>query len=422
MREGFVENFELRVKKKDGTLVDSLVTVVLRKDAQGNVIGLQGNVKDITQMRRLERQLIQTEKLSSLGTMISGIAHELNNPLTSILGNAEILSRNSDLPSDVARRLDVISKESVRASKIINSLLSFAREHKPERRLIDLNDCIMESYKLREYNLRVSNIEVDLSLSDGLHPTYADPYQIQQVFVNIISNARDALMDKGGGKLAVRSLQHGTSLVVEFEDDGPGIEPENLKRIFDPFFTTKDVGKGTGLGLSMAYGIVNEHGGTIEVASEPGRGAKFTVTIPVARAPQPREWTTLAPQEGTQAGKKVLIVEDEGYLRDLFMDVLSERGFEVRTASRAEEAVTLIKDNGFDAIITDIKMPGGGGMELYRYVADKQPGLTGRMLFVTGDTLSWETKSFLTTTECIYLEKPFRINDLLEALAAVLAR
>jgi PAS domain S-box-containing protein len=422
MREGSVENYELKLKKKDGTLVDTLVTVTLRKDGEGNVIGLQGTVKDITQMKRLERQLMQTEKLSSLGTMISGIAHELNNPLTAIMGNAEILCRNPGVPADITHRLEIISKESVRASKIINSLLSFAREHKPERRLISLNDSIMESYKLREYNLKVSNIEVELSLSDSLRPTYADPYQIQQVFVNIINNARDALMEKGGGRLAVRSFQRNRSLVVEFEDDGPGIEPENLKRIFDPFFTTKEVGKGTGLGLSMAYGIVNEHGGTIEVASEPGRGAKFKITIPMTGAPTPREGTVAIMQNGAGAGKRILIVEDEGYLRDLFGDVLAERGYEVQTASSANEAVALIGGKAFDAIVTDIKMPGGGGIEIYRYISDKHPGLTGRMLFVTGDTLSRETRSFLNTTDCAFLEKPFKMSDLLEALSAVLVR
>ncbi|MBN2224883.1 MAG: PAS domain S-box protein [Deltaproteobacteria bacterium] len=422
VEKGFIENYEIKLKKKDGTPVDALVTVVAKKDDQGNVVGLQGNVKDITQMRRLERQLLQTEKLSSLGTMISGIAHELNNPLTAIMGNAEILGRNQDLPPDIVQRLDIISKESVRTSKIISSLLSFAREHKPERRPINLNDCIMESHKIREYNLKVNNIEVDLTLSDELRPAYADPYQIQQVFVNIINNARDALMEKGGGTLAIRSLSRDDSLIVEFEDDGPGIEPENLKRIFDPFFTTKEVGKGTGLGLSMAYGIVKEHRGTIEVTSEPGRGAKFTVTIPVAGAPTSGEGTTVASRNGTQIGERILIVEDEDYLRDLLLDVLKEKGYEVRSVPCAEEAITLINEEDFDAVITDIKMPGVGGVELYRYAADKHPKLAKRMLFVTGDILSKETRSFLTTTDCVYIEKPFRLNDMLEALAVVLER
>ncbi len=422
VREGSVENYEIKLKKKDGTVIDTLVTVTLKKDGQGNAVGVQGTVKDITQMRRLERQLMQTEKLSSLGTMISGIAHELNNPLTAIMGNAEILSRNTTLPEEITRRLDVISKESVRASKIISSLLSFAREHRPERRLISLNDCIIESYKLREYNLKVSNIEVELTLSDALHPTYADPYQIQQVFVNIINNARDALMEKGGGTLAVRSYQRAGSLVVEFEDNGPGIQQENLKRIFDPFFTTKEVGKGTGLGLSMAYGIVNEHGGKIEAAGAPGGGAKFTVTIPVVGAPRSREGTAAVARDDGQAGKRILIVEDEGYLRELFGDVLTGRGYEIKTASSGDEAIAMIGEKGFDAVITDIKMPGGGGIELYRHIADKHPGLAGRMLFITGDILSGETRSFLTTTDCVYLEKPFKMNDLLEALAALLVR
>ena len=153
----------------------------------------------------------------------------------------------------------------------------------------------MESYKLREYDLKVSDIRVELSLSDRMHPTYADPYQIQQVFVNIINNARDALVEREGGTLTIRSRQLRNRLVVEFEDNGPGIEPDNLKRVFDPFFTTKDVGKGTGLGLSMAYGIINEHEGTIEAANAPGGGTIFTVSIPVTGVKTSVEETPSAP-------------------------------------------------------------------------------------------------------------------------------
>jgi PAS domain S-box-containing protein len=422
VREGFVENFEIKLKKKDGTLIDTLVTVVLRTDGQGSVIGLQGSVKDITRMKRLERQLIQTEKLSSLGTIVSGIAHELNNPLTGILGNAEILAKQPGLPEDVVRRLEIISKESIRAAKIIKGLLSFAREHKPERRLININDCIMESYKLREYDLRVNTIQVELSLSNKLHPTYADPYQIQQVFVNIINNARDALFEREGATLVIRSRQQGEWLIVEFVDNGPGIDPENHKRIFDPFFTTKEVGKGTGLGLSMAYGIINEHGGTIEAAGAPGGGTIFTVSIPVSGAPASDKKTAEAFPDKGQAGKHILVVEDEGHLRDLFTDVLAVRGYTVQTASGAEEAIELVKGTGFDAIITDIKMPGPGGMGLYRYVADNHPDLAGKVIFITGDILGGETRSFLAATDCVYLEKPFNISALLNALAAVLAR
>jgi len=422
IREGFVENYELKVKKKDGTIVDALVTVVVRKDGQGNVIGLQGSVKDISRMKRLERQLLQTEKLSSLGTMISGIAHELNNPLTGIMGNAEILSQHPGLEPDVVRRLDTIFRESIRASKIIKGLLSFAREHKPERRLISLNDSIMESYKLREYDLKVSDIRVELSLSDRMRPTYADPYQIQQVFVNIINNARDALVEREGGTLTIRSRQLRDRLVVEFEDNGPGIAPDNLKRIFDPFFTTKDVGKGTGLGLSMAYGIINEHEGTIEAANAPGGGTIFTVSIPVTGVKTSAEKTAERSRDEKQAGKQILVVEDEDHLRTLFQDALTQRGYEVLAASGADEAIDLVNRCRFDGIITDIKMPGPGGVGLYRYITDVYPDLAGKMIFITGDILGKETRSFLSATDCVYLEKPFKLDDLLNALSTVLGR
>ena len=213
--------------------------------------------------------------------MMSGVAHELNNPLTAIMGNAELMFMNKTLPERVIKSSEVIFKESERAAKIVSGLLTFAREHKQERKMVNINDIIRESYKLREYNLKVSNIELRLSLAGDLPPTYADPYQLQQVFTNIINNACDALRDKNGGTLATRSARKGETLLIEFEDDGPGIAKKNIKKIFDPFFTTKEVGKGTGLGLSMSYGIIEEHGGKIDVESEPGKGTKFTVSIPI---------------------------------------------------------------------------------------------------------------------------------------------
>ncbi|MCI0482789.1 MAG: PAS domain S-box protein, partial [Candidatus Dadabacteria bacterium] len=268
--KGFVHNHELRLRRKDGSLIDALATITVTRDRNGVVTGFQGAVKDITHMKRMERQLLQVEKLSSLGTMVSGIAHELNNPLTAIMGNAELLSMNKNISDREKRSLEVILQESARAAKIVSGLLTFAREHRAERWLINLNDVVTESISLREYNLRVNNISVQQCLSDDIPPTLADPHQLQQVFINIINNASDALTERGGGNLVIRTQQKDNKLRIVFQDDGPGIDKENIQKLFDPFFTTKEVGRGTGLGLSIAYGIVEEHGGTIEVESEPG--------------------------------------------------------------------------------------------------------------------------------------------------------
>ncbi len=281
---GFVNDYEVQMKKKDGTIIDCLITSTVRRDPEGAIVAYQGIIRDETERLRLRRQIIQTEKLSSLGGMISGVAHELNNPLTSIIGNAQLLMRK-EIPLDFRKKLEVIQRESVRCTKIVGGLLSFAREHRPERRMIDVNTLVMESLLLREYDLKVNNVRVDTRLAGDLPETSADPFQLQQVFINLINNSHDALREKGGGTLSIRSSLKDTSICVAFADDGPGIEPDDLNRIFDPFFTTKDIGKGTGLGLSIAYGIVNEHGGTIDVESRPGKGVEFTVKIPLIESP-----------------------------------------------------------------------------------------------------------------------------------------
>jgi PAS domain S-box-containing protein len=418
--ESFVENYELKLKKKDGTPIDTLATVVLRRDRDGTVVGLQGAVKDITKMKRLEQQLIQSEKLSGLGTMISGVAHELNNPLTVIMGNTELMLMDKSLSIRDNKSLKIIFKESERAARIVSGLLTFAREHRPERGLVNINDIVIESYKLREYNLITNNIEVTLSLAADIPPTLADPYQIQQVFTNIIHNARDALMEKGGGSLAIRSVRKDQTIVVEFEDNGPGIKKENLKRIFDPFFTTKDVGKGTGLGLSMAYGIINEHGGTIEVDSEVNKGTIFTVVLPIISGPEYPTTIHGVREDTAMTGKSILIIDDEKYIRDLLKQVLSERGHWVKTVSTADDAIQLLEKKTFDAVVIDMKMPGMGGIGLYTHFEKRRPELAETVLFITGDVLSDDTRAFLETTSCRYIEKPFKIDAFISALNDVL--
>jgi PAS domain S-box-containing protein len=418
--EGYLENYELKLKKKSGVLVDTLITAAIRRDASGAVIGLQGAVKDITRMKRLEQQLLQSEKLSGLGTMISGVAHELNNPLTVIMGNTELMLMDKSISLKDNKSLRIIFKESERAAKIVSGLLTFAREHRPERRTIKINDIIEESYRLREYNLMTNNIEVILLLSPDIPPILADPYQLQQVFTNIIHNARDALMETGGGTLTIRSFCRGETISIEFEDSGPGITKENMKRIFDPFFTTKDVGKGTGLGLSMAYGIINEHGGTIEAESAAGSGAKFTVELPVITGPDSNIAEPGPPGTTPVKGKLILVVDDERYIRDLLKQALSERGHKIKTASTVEEAIHLSEQNTFDAVVLDIKMPGMGGKELYAHIRNNSPELANRMLFITGDVLSDDTQVFLKTSAAKYIEKPFKIDAFIKALNDVL--
>lgn len=422
MEEGFVENYEISLKKKDNTVIDALVTATVHRDRQGNVIGFQGTARDITKIKRMERQLLQAEKLSGLGTMISGVAHEINNPLTAIMGNAELMLMNASINPNERKSLDVILHESERAARIVSGLLTFAREHTPERRMINVNDVILEAHRLREYSLRVSNIATRLSLSDNLPPTFIDPYQLQQVFANIINNARDALMEKGGGTLLIRTSCSDAKLHVEFTDDGPGIAPENIRKIFDPFFTTKDIGKGTGLGLSIAYGIIEEHDGKIEIDSQPGRGSTFTVELPVIDRAQSAVNTEPPAVTAVEKGKSVLIVDDEKEVLEFLSRALTQSGYAVETALAAEDAIVLMNRRPFDAIVADIRMPGMGGREMHSYIIKNMPDAAEKIIFITGDILGDETQAFLKETGSMCIEKPFKMGELIDKLGQLINR
>ncbi len=422
LRKGFIDSRELKLKKKDGTLINALVTVTSITDKDGNAVGFQGVVRDITEKRNLELQLLQTEKLSAVGTMISGVAHELNNPLTSIIGNAQLLAKR-DVPADIKNKLSVILKESIRSSKIVGGLLAFAREHKPERKMVNINNTLMEALKLREYDLKVSNISVGTLFSEDLSETYADAYQLHQVFINIINNARDALADREKAALIIRTYRKDNAILIEFEDNGPGIDKELVKKIFDPFFTTKEVGKGTGLGLSMAYGIIKEHGGTISAESEPGKGTKFIVTLPMTEEREEEKGEEVkTPVKVPKGVKTVLVVEDEESLRNLLEESLTEGGFFIEAASSGEEAIRLIEKRKYDAVISDIKMPGIDGKGLFIYIHKHHPEIADKVVFITGDVLNKDTLLFLQTTNNRYIEKPFNVDALVALLNDVLSK
>jgi PAS domain S-box-containing protein len=416
LEKGFMENREIRLKRKDGTVFEALITSTVRRDRQGNIIGIQGTARDVTTIKRMERQLLQAEKLSGLGTMISGVAHEINNPLTAIMGNAELMLMNSSTSAGDRKSLEIILHESERAARIVGGLLTFAREHAPERRMIIVNDVITESLRLRDYSLRVSNIKTELFLSDDLPLTFADPHQLQQVFSNIINNARDALTEAGGGTLTIRTLRSDGRLLIEFQDDGAGIPPENRQKLFNPFFTTKDIGKGTGLGLSIAYGIIEEHNGKIEVESEPGRGTTFIVELPIVDGAESGVTRTTATPKEVRGEKSILVIDDEKDVLEFLSQALARYGYVVQTASAAEEALVLMEDRVFDAIVADIKMPGMGGKKMHEYVRSHIPGAAEKIVFITGDILGDETQAFIQETGSPCIKKPFKISDLIDRL------
>jgi len=419
-RQGFVKDFEVTYKDKEGMNHFCLETATVRRDASGNIVGYQGFIRDNTERVKMQEQLIQAEKLSSLGGILSGVAHELNNPLTAIIGNAQLLSR-MDITTEIKKKLDTIYRESFRCTKIVGGLLSFAREHKPERIMTDINQVIMEAYKLREYELRVDDVSLRTDLDAKIPEIYVDPYQIQQVLINLINNAYHALRDTGGGTVMIKSRCEKNSIVIECIDDGPGIPDEIKRKIFDPFFTTKETGEGTGLGLSICYGIVTEHDGSIEVESHPGFGTRFIVSLPISEGVTVEDESASSKPISKPEGKvTVLVIEDEASLRNFVCDALEVEGYTAVSSESADRAVEILKDRHFNVIVSDMKMPGMSGQNFYTYVQKYHPQLAEKIVFMTGDVLGRETQGFFKITGCRYIEKPFEIDDLMIVLGELL--
>jgi two-component system NtrC family sensor kinase len=426
--DGAVADYLLRLRRADQSQVWVEVTGHADALAPGGTLRIEALVRDVSERKKLDdetrdiyHQLLQAEKMAALGQTISGVAHELNNPLATILSWAERLSTKSGIDPAVRRGLETILAESERAARIVRNLLTFARKRQTTRAMVDVNQVVRETLALRAYEQRVSNIEVIDALATGLPQVFADGHQVQQVLLNLIINAEQAMLAANGrGVLVVRSWQDQAreSVVVEINDDGPGI-PEPLQpRIFDPFFTTKDVGKGTGLGLTVAYAIVQEHGGRIRIESAPARGASFYVELPVTGAALPTAPAVHAPSPGGEAvaGASVLIVEDEAALASAVSDALKDAGYVVERAADGEEALPRVRARRFDLVICDLKMPRLDGKAFYRALAESSPELAKRVVFVTGDVAGTEAEAFLEETGCRWLAKPFRLGDLLRVV------
>jgi signal transduction histidine kinase len=267
--------------RKDGGEVPGLVSArpLFREE---EYMGTLATFTDLTGRKEMEQQLIQAGKLAAIGQLVAGVAHELNNPLTSVVGYSELLM-GADCSEGIKRDLEKINRQGVRAARIVENLLTFARRREPRKESININEVIERSLELQAHQLELNRISIVRELDEALPPIVADPFQMQQVFMNIISNAHQVLRDWGGERrLRVRSELAGDMIHLEFADSGPGIPAEVMRRLFEPFFTTREVGEGTGLGLSIAHGIVEAHGGSIWAESEVGKGTTFRVRLPIS--------------------------------------------------------------------------------------------------------------------------------------------
>jgi len=426
-REGAVTDHLLRLRRADGSPLWVEVNAHAELEAGGEAVRIAALVRDVSdrkrhedQSRDLYHQLLQAEKMAALGTTISGVAHELNNPLATILTWAERLSQR-DLDAQSRKGIETILGEADRAARIVRNLLTFARKRHTTRTMVDINQVVRETLALRAYEQRVTNIRLLDALASGIPHVFADPHQIQQVLLNLVINAEQAMLGANGrGTLVVRTWQDeaGESVILEVNDDGPGVADDVKKKIFDPFFTTKDVGKGTGLGLTVAYAIVEEHGGRLWLESQPGQGASFFIQLPATGGklrPQgsPAAQTAKRLPVPRLDGLAVLIVEDEAALAAAMTESFVDAGFLADRAGDGEEGLARLEGGHYDLIVCDLKMPRMDGMQFYRALAEYYPEMTSRILFVTGDVIATDAERFLAESGCRWLPKPFRINELL---------
>jgi two-component system NtrC family sensor kinase len=376
-------------------------------------------------LKTTQAQLIQSEKLSGIGEFIAGVAHELNNPLTSVMGFSELLQNAEVKPKD-KHYLELIHKCALRCQKIVQALLGFARRSVPEQKAVCLNGLIEASVEILHYQLRTSNVEAIVNLDPNLPQAMVDPHQIQQVFVNLINNARQAIeAHQPKGVIKISTSRRGETVLVMIQDNGPGIPEENLSKIFDPFFTTKEIGKGTGLGLSLVYGIIKEHGGTITPRSRPGEGATFIIELPVTSQPVEAVEEPPAPElqlingrEGV--GKKILVIDDEEPILHMVREALTPQGYEVDIAHDGATGLQRMSEKKYDVALCDWKMPGLNGQQVYERARVLNPALSARMIFITGDVINERTRKFLEQQNKVCLPKPFTIAEFRAAIKKVL--
>jgi signal transduction histidine kinase len=432
-RDGGVTDHLIRVRRVDGAPIWIEVSATAShrpihpNQTQLAMLHIEALVRDVSERKKREDQtrdgryqMLQAEKMAALGQTISGVAHELNNPLATILSWAERLSERQ-VDDKTKQGLEVILGESERAARIVRNLLTFARKRQTTRAMVDLNQVVRETLALRAYEQKVSNVQVVEALATGLPDVFADSHQIKQVLLNLLINAEQACIGANGkGTIVVRTSNDTDrgSLVLEVSDDGPGIPDERQGRVFDPFFTTKEVGQGTGLGLTVAYAIVQEHGGRIWLSSKQGQGCSFFIELPVSgqhlNAPAARAAQQPVSLEAFK-GLRVLVVEDEPALAVAVSEALVDAGFSVDRAGDGEEGLTRLTEARYDLIVCDLKMPRIDGMQFYRAMAAATPALARRVIFVTGDVAGTDAERFLEETGCRWLSKPFRLGDLLRA-------
>jgi len=399
---------EVSARKSSGVMFDGFLssTPVLEN---GKLVEIVAIVQDITHEKAARDAVIQSEKMITLGELVAGTSHELNNPLAIVTGYSDLLLEEGRLAPEQRSKVEAIRRSALRAANVVQSLLAFARKRKPERVRTEVNLAVNAALRLKEYDLHTSGIRLEKDLCPTLPPVFADPHQIQQVLLNLINNAQDAVLSGSRSpRILIRTEASDHAVCIRIEDNGTGIKKTDLKKVFNPFFTTKPVGKGTGLGLSISYGIIREHGGQIHIQSQVGQGTEACIELPIDDA-RPHGGIPRIPA-GQVLPSRFLVVDDELEIGAIIQAALSRRGSMVDTASTMEEALGLARRNDYDFIITDIKMPGGSGIDLYKQLCAVNPSYRHRVVFLTGDTSNPSTIQFLEQEGLIYFSKPIDLQ------------
>ncbi|HSF29690.1 MAG TPA: response regulator [Candidatus Tectomicrobia bacterium] len=405
-----------------------LTTKTPHRDHQGHIIGIIGIARDITERKQAEDQLqrqrqtlYQSEKLATMGQLLAGVAHELNNPLSVVMGQAALLQQSVRNKRQM-ERAEKIVQAAERCARIVNNFLALARQRPPERHPVQVNTVVREAVELLAYPLRVDSVEVVWELAEEVPVLWADAHQLHQVVVNLVANAHQAMREMGGPRrltVATGVSPGGTRVWMEVRDTGPGIAPELEGRIFEPFFTTKPPGVGTGLGLSLCQGIVEGHGGWIGVVQGVGPGAVFRVELPV-EGPSGVEPAAGAGAPVVVQRARILVVDDEPGIAGVLAEVLQLDGHVVEMVGNGEAALGKLAVGEYDLILSDIRMPELDGPSLYWELERRDPRLLQRMIFLTGDTLSTGTREFLEKTGAPCIAKPFALDDVREIVQQVL--
>ncbi|MGC1382928.1 MAG: PAS domain S-box protein [Candidatus Acidiferrales bacterium] len=420
---------EYRTLHQDGTWRILRASASPLFDSGRKISGVVASIRDVTEVKNTEKQLVQKEKLAAMGEMMSGVAHELNNPLTAIIGISDLL--HDKVGDDSSKRqIGLVLKQARRAAAIVQNLLSFARPSALVSKKLRIEDVVRSVTTTQELLLKPKNIELQVEVESPLPAVQGDAKLLQQVLLNLISNAEQSIAaGSGRGRITVTMKPEGGKIVVKVLDDGAGIPAANLSKIFDPFFTTKRPSGGTGLGLTICAAIVKEHGGTIEVQSVAGSGAEFIILLPAFEellpapamsAPVVRPAVSAPAGKALLQGHSVFVVDDEESIREIVQEGLSGRGMIVEGAASSEEALALLPKRTYDFVLCDYNLPGMNGDQFFDLIRSRNLAEKTKFVFMTGAMFEPSEMALFKDKGAFVLQKPFHIAALASMLVELL--